>query len=168
MKRRLLAAAMYAVALFTALVFETPLVFVLVSVSVVSLTVGYRYHSALATFVAGWLVYYPLALVLELLLGPVAAFLAAAAAVTTLSERLGFENELSLVVEAPMGVDTEALGLANRLSAAHMKKLAEFLLIVLAVFVVSVPLAGLTPTAAVVMSVAVILMFVAYAYVRQG
>jgi hypothetical protein len=168
MRRRLLAAVIYAIGLATALVFETPLILALVSFSVVSLTVGYRYRSALATFTAGWLLYYPLALTLVFLLGPVAAYLAAGVAVTALSERLSFENELSLVVEAPTVVDAEALGLANRLAAAHTKKLAQFLLVVVVVFAASVPLAGLTPTAAVVMSVAVILMFVTYAYVRRG
>ncbi len=159
---------MYLIALSSALITETPLVIALASASVIAVSLGYRYRNVLATFAAGWALYFPLAVAFSLVLGPIPSYLASALVVTVLPERLSFDSELSLVLEAPMGVDAEALSLAGRLSSTHSKRVGEFLLVVAVVFAASVPLARLTPTVAVVMSVAVVLMFAAYGYVRRG
>ena len=168
MRRIILAASFYGIALASGLLVETPLVATLVVASAACLTAGYRFRLDLSLFAAGWLLYYPLSLVLWAGVGALDGFLVSATVVTVLSERLSFENDLSLVTEASTGVDGEALRLAGGLSSAHWKRLGGFALVTFAVASAAALLSRTTQAVTVLVSFSLILMFALYAYVRWG
>lgn len=166
MRRVLLAALFYGLALVSAFLVETPLTVTLAAVSAACLTAGYRFRLDLPLFAAGSFLFYPLSLALWAGVGPAGGFLLSATAVTALSERLSFENDLSSVTDAPLGVDAETLRLASELSSAHWKRLGGLAVVTLAVVSASVLLSRTTVSVAILISASLIMMFAVYAYVR--
>jgi hypothetical protein len=166
LKRKLLAGGACALAIAACLLLESPLVIAMAIAAIACLAVSYRYRLSFASYLTGLFLYYPLALVLSSPLGIVDGFLVSATVVVVLSERMSFENEISPVVEATLGVDSETIDLANTLGSYHWRKLGEFVLLASIVAGASLLLGTTSQLVQVLVSSTMILMFVVFAYVR--
>jgi hypothetical protein len=128
--RRGVAAVLYLTAALAAVLDPSTLGVSLATSSVVLLTVGYRFRGDLASVASGWLLYFPLATAFTPVLGPLWSYLASGTYLAVITERLSFDNKISLVLEAPAGVDAEAKRRADLLSRTHLRRLAQVTLLV--------------------------------------
>lgn len=167
MRRRALVFCAFLLAVAVAVIEPTAVFLALLTFCVLMLSVGYRFRQPLASFVAGWLLYYPMANAVSLVAGGVLGYLSAGAVAVLLAERLSLDSEMAKVLEAPEGVDAEAEKRAISLRAAHGRTLGWYLLLCAAVVAASVPVAAALSFAPVIITAAVLLMFVAYSYVRR-
>jgi hypothetical protein len=167
MSRRSLVALTALIALVAAIAEPTPVVLLLLVCSVLSLSLGYRFRRSFLTFLAAWLLYFPLGGLLGDVLGAAWGFLSAAVVVIIMGERLSFDSDLAWVLEAPEGVDAEAERRATKLKSAHGRSLALYVALCAAVVGVSVPAAGVISYAPILIAAVVLLMFATYAYVRR-
>lgn len=167
MRRKELVAATFAAALVAAVLEPAPVFVVLLAGCALLVSLGYRYRQPFASFAAGWMLYYPLANLLSLVVGGIVGYLSAGVLCVVLAERLSFDSDISKVMEAPHGVDAEAERLAEGLRKVHGRTLGWYALLCAAVVAASVPAAGALTLAPVLVTAAVLLMFVAYAYVRR-
>jgi hypothetical protein len=100
---------------------------------VILLTVGYRFRGDLASVASGWLLYLPLATVFGSAFGPFWSYLASGVYLAIITERLSFENQLSVALEAPAGVDAEGKRLSGELSGHHLRRLATVVFFVIVI-----------------------------------
>jgi len=133
--RRSIAALMYGTAGLTAILDPTPVGLGLAVASVVFLTIGYRYNADFALVASGWLLYLPLATIFSPALGAFWSYMVSGTYLAVVTERLSFENQLSLALEGPSGVDAEAKRLSSELSSRHLRRLTE---VIFFVFVISI------------------------------
>jgi hypothetical protein len=165
--RRVLPAVFCSIALLTLFLNQSPTSLGLVGLSVLALYLGYRRKGSVLPYLSSLLLYVPLAVTLSLAIGPVEGCIASASALALVSERMSFENDLSKVLEVPTGLDSEVSQLAARISSAHLQKLGIYGILILVVAGISLPLAGLTFYAPVLVSAAAFLMVVVYSYARS-
>jgi len=137
MARRRVAVLLYVTAGAVAVLDPNTVGLALATASVVLLTVGYRLKRDFVSIVSGWFLYLPLAAVLFFVFGPFWSYLASGVYIAAITERLSFENQLSVVLEAPEGVDAEAKRLAADLSSHHLRRLATVLSFVAAIGILS-------------------------------
>jgi hypothetical protein len=166
MSRRSLVAVTSLIALAAAIAEPTPTVLLLLVCSVLSLSLGYRFRRSFLTFVAAWLLFFPLGGLLGDVVGAAWGFLSAAVVVIVIGERLSFDSDLAWVLEAPEGVDTEAEKRATKLKLVHGRSLALYVVLCVAVVGVSAPAAGVLSYAPILIAAVVLLMFATYSYVR--
>jgi hypothetical protein len=143
--RRGIAALLYLTAGVAAVIDPSSVGLALATGSVVLLTVGYRFKGEFTMMVSGWLLYLPLAVAFAPVLGPFWGYLASGTYLAVITERLGFETQVSFAIEASAGVDAEGKRLAQELSARHLRRLAMVIVLVVAI-------AGLSLAASVVLS----------------
>lgn len=167
MNRKSLVAVTFVIALALAIAEPTPVFLLFLICSVLALSLGYRFRQSFLAFLAAWLLYFPLGNLLGEAAGAPLGFLSSGVVVIVLGERLSFDSDLARVLEAPEGVDAEAERRSTRLKSVHARTLAWYAVLCAAVIGVSVPTAALLSYAPVLVTAAVLLMFVAYSYVRR-
>jgi hypothetical protein len=167
MSRLTLTVLMYAIGIGSAVLSGSRVSLYLVLGSAAALTAAYATRGVLLTFLAGWLMYYPVGLVLSAYVGVVGGFLASGFIVVLLAERLSFDAEISGVLESPSGVDAEVKTRALELSHEHSRQLLMLSGAFAAVAAVSIPVAKVTPYAGVLVASAVLLMFLLRSYARR-
>jgi hypothetical protein len=91
---------------------------------VILLTIGYHFKGDFASVASGWLLYLPLATIFTFAFGPFWSYLASGVYLAVITERLSFENQVSVALEAPAGVDAEGKRLSGELSGRHLRRLA--------------------------------------------
>jgi hypothetical protein len=148
--RKRVAALLYVTAGIAAVFDPSPVGLALATGCVILLTIGYRFRGDFTSVASGWLLYLPLAAVFTLALGPFWSYLASGAYLAIVTERLSFENQLSVALEARAGVDAEGKRLADELSGRHARRLAT-----VGFFVVVI--GGISLAASVVLSAVTIL-----------
>ncbi|MDA4136236.1 MAG: hypothetical protein OK449_04460 [Thaumarchaeota archaeon] len=124
MARKRIAALLYVTAGVAAVLDPSPVGLALATGCVILLTIGYRFRGDFASVASGWLLYLPLATVFAFAFGPFWSYLASGAYLAIVTERLSFENQLSVALEARAGVDAEGKRLADELSGRHARRLA--------------------------------------------
>jgi hypothetical protein len=157
--RKRVAAALYGTAAVAAIVDPGPLGLGLSAGSVILLTLGYRFRGDLALVASGWLLYLPLAAALAYALGPFWSYLASGAYLVAVTERLSFDNQLSVVLEAPGGIDAEGKRLSDELSANHLRRVMTVALLVIAIATLSAA-ASLVVSAVTVLVLASLMLFI--------
>jgi len=145
---------------------RAPAALVFTSLGVISLYAGYRRRGTLLPYASGLLLYVPVAVALSAIAGPVEGSLAAGTGMILGSERMSFENDLSRILEASTGVDSESSLLASRLSAVHLRRLGVLTSLVVLVAIASLPMAGVAFYVPVLVSSSTILLLIVYAYSR--
>ncbi|HXW36590.1 MAG TPA: hypothetical protein VEJ36_01620 [Nitrososphaerales archaeon] len=160
MSRRRVAAILYVTAGAVAALETSPLWWLLVTGCVATLTLGYRYRSDLLLVVSGWFLYFPMAMSMAPIFGGFWCYLAAGTLLAVISERLSFENRLSLAVESQGGVDSESKQRADELSGTHLRRLEELVAVVAALACGSVVL-SLFVSAVIVLILSSVLLLVA-------
>jgi hypothetical protein len=148
--RKRIAALLYVTAGVAAVFDPSPVGLALATACVILLTVGYRFRGDFMSVASGWLLYLPLATIFAFAFGPFWSYLASGAYLAIVTERLSFENQLSVALEARAGVDAEGKRLSDELSGRHLRRLAT-----VAFFVVVI--GGLSLAASVVLSAVTIL-----------
>src|SRR5271155_5733607 len=105
--RRTIAALLYLTAAASAILDPSAAGLGLATGCVVLLTIGYRFRGDFASIASGWLLYIPLATVFASPFGPFWSYLASGTYLAIITERLSLENQLSVALEAPAGLDAE-------------------------------------------------------------
>jgi len=131
--RKGVAALLYLVAAFCAVLDPTTIGLILAITCVSLLTVGYRFRVDFALVLSGWFLYFPLAGILSVLFGPFWSFLVSGTIIVVVTERLSLQNQLSFVLENPVAIDTEVKRLAEELSRVHVKRLIQVVALVTAI-----------------------------------
>lgn len=148
--RRGIAALLYVTAGVAAVLDPSSVGLGLAAGCVILLTIGYRFKGDFTSVASGWLLYLPLATIFAPALGPFWSYLASGTYLAIITERLSLENQLSLPLEDPEGVDAEGKRLAGELSEYHLRRLVTVVFLVVAI-------SGLSLAASVVFSAVTVL-----------
>jgi hypothetical protein len=144
-----------------------PLATVMVSLSTVALLVGFRWKRGLPTWLAGWLLYLPLAVALTTILPVSWSYLLSGLFVIVSSERLVFEYEASVVLESRTGVDAEAKSLVSELSRAHGKRIFAYIGVAAVVMITSSAISGMTYYASELIAATLFVVLIIVLYVTR-
>jgi hypothetical protein len=143
------------------------LVIAFVGICMAALLIGYRWRRTYLTATGGWLLYLPLAGALSAYLPALLCYLGSGLFVIVVSEGLVFEYEVSEVLEAPAGVDSEAALLASDVRCAHNRKLLAYCSLAAALMAASYAASGVTYYSSYLMAAAMLLVLVIAMYATR-
>ena len=168
MARRRIAALTYVTAGLTAVLDPTPEGLGLAAACVVLLTVGYRYSGDFALVASGWLLYLPLAAILSPALGTFWSYMVSGTYLAVVTERLSFENQLSIALEGSSGVDAEVKRLSSELSAYHLRRLTQVVSFVFVISILSLAVSLVLSEVDILILASVMLFIVVGLYARRA
>lgn len=167
MSYRPYAAVLLIAAAASAVVAWNPLATIIVGGSTAALLVGLQWKRVVPTLAAGWLLYLPMAVALTRFFPASWSYLASGLFAVVIPEKLVFEYEVSAVLGSPTGVDSETRSYISKLSAAHMREMSVYAVLVLGVMAVASLASGLTYYASELITAAVLLILVIVIYATR-
>jgi len=144
-----------ALPLAAALLVRQPATLALGVMSVCLLYAGHTNHLRIGVYLSCAFTYYPLSLMLGLLIPHTYSYLVSATLLTLIAERLSLEHSLRGVLAADRGVDREAYTRAMQLSRKHAGVLGVLVAAVVVSALASYALSKLNPDALIVLASAV-------------
>jgi hypothetical protein len=166
--RRRIAALLYVTAGVAAILDPSPVGLGLATGCVILLTIGYRFKGDFTSIASGWLLYLPLATVFAFAFGPFWSYLASGAYLAIITERLSFENQLSVALEAPAGVDAEGKRLSGELSGHHVRRLVTVVFLVVAIGCLSLAASVVLSAVTILILASVMLLIVVGMYATRA